>query len=147
MLIVRMNLSPFLKSLVWKRCLKALLESLLGSPVLPDRRLTVPDRRCQEAISRFAVVWRRVLKATEESMSTASVLLFAAVPIIAALSLNMDAFVPFFILFCVIAGLTISSDGRHADAPHRDAARQDASSGLQPERRSSLPGAARPARF
>jgi len=45
-------------------------------------------------------------------MSTASALLFAAVPIIAALSLNMDTFVPFFILFCVSAGLTISSNER-----------------------------------
>jgi hypothetical protein len=47
-------------------------------------------------------------------MSTALALLFAAVPIIAALSLHMDTFVPFFILFCVSAGLTISGNERHA---------------------------------
>jgi len=45
-------------------------------------------------------------------MSTASALIFAAVPVIAALSLHMDLFVPFFILFCVAAGLSMSDRAR-----------------------------------
>jgi hypothetical protein len=62
-------------------------------------------------------------------MSTASALLFAAVPIIAAFSLDTDTFVPFLILFCVIAGLSISGNNRHSDSARNDVKRHISKAG------------------
>lgn len=41
-------------------------------------------------------------------------LLLAVVPTVGALSLDIDAFVPFFVLFCAIAGLMVSNADRQA---------------------------------
>jgi len=40
--------------------------------------------------------------------------LLAVVPIIGALSLDIDAFVPFLVLFCVAAGLVVSDADKRA---------------------------------
>lgn len=43
-------------------------------------------------------------------MPTALCLIFVAAPIVAALSFELDTFVPFMILFCVFVGLASSSN-------------------------------------
>lgn len=54
-------------------------------------------------------------------MATIPYLLFVAVPIIAALALDTDTFVPFFILFCVVAALCTSPAGSSETVFDKDA--------------------------
>jgi hypothetical protein len=49
-------------------------------------------------------------------MPIALSLLFIVVPIAAALSLEVDAFAVFFIVFCVIAGLSVADESMNASA-------------------------------
>ncbi len=48
-------------------------------------------------------------------MPAACCVAFVAIPIIAALALEIDAFVPLMVLFCVMAGLTASSVASSAE--------------------------------
>jgi diacylglycerol kinase len=47
-------------------------------------------------------------------MPIALSLLFVVVPVAAALSLDIDAFAAFFIIFCVIAGLSVADESMNA---------------------------------
>ena len=58
-------------------------------------------------------------------MAAIPYVLFVTVPIIAALALDTDAFVPFFILFCAIAALCTPPSGASTSLFDEDASRAD----------------------
>lgn len=59
-------------------------------------------------------------------MPIALSLLFVVVPVAAALSLDIDAFAVFFIVFCVIAGLSVADESMNTAAEKGSQARRKA---------------------